>query len=499
LAFNKEKGDTLWWDAICKEMKKKRPAFEVWDKTQSEIPIGSQEVKCHLIFDVKMGENLRRKARFVAGGHTTDVPSSLTYALVVSRDSVRIALLTAALNDLKILACDIQNAYLTADCRKLIWTRAGSEFGSEAGTIFIVKKALYGLKSAGAAFRALLAETLYDMGYVPTKADPDVWLRPAFKANGFEYYELVLCYVDDVLSISANPEVALQALTGTFTLKDNKIEKPEMYLGAQLGQMEVCGTICWTMSAEKYVNASVKNVEEALAKKGLRLPTKAYTPIPTDYHPENETSPELKADGVQYYQELIGKLRWAVELGRVDILLETSLMSTYMAMPRSGHLEQLYRMFGYLKAKPKRKIAFDPAHPPINERMFKEYDWQDFYRGVTEAIPDNTSTFGSEFQAMKNAVELIESLRYKFRMFGVPLEGPANIFCDNEAVYKNTVLPESTLKKKHHSIAYHRCREAVAAGTVRVAKEGTKTNLGDLFTKALPQPRREELLDKFTY
>ena len=110
-----------------------------------------------------------------------------------------------------------------------------------------------------------------------------------------------------------------------------------------------------------------------------------------------------------------------------------------------------------------------------------------------------TSTFGSEFQAMKNAVELTESLRYKLRMFGVPIDGPTDIFCDNEAAYKNTSLPESTLKKKHHSISYHRCGEAVAAGTVRVTKEGTRTNLSNLFTKILPQLRREELLDKFTY
>jgi hypothetical protein len=100
---------------------------------------------------------------------------------------------------------------------------------------------------------------------------------------------------------------------------------------------------------------------------------------------------------------------------------------------------------------------------------------------------------------MKNAVELTESLRYKLRMFGVPIDNATNIFCDNEAVYKNTTKPESTLKKKHHSIAYHRCREAVAAGTVRIAKEGTSTNLSDLFTKLLPQARREELLDRFTY
>ncbi len=117
-AFDLENGNTLWWDAICKEMRNVRPAFEAWDKDTSEMPIGYQEVKCNLIFDVKMGENFRRKARFVAGGHTTEVPSTLTYASVVSRDSVRITLTIAVLNDLQILACDIHNAYLTADCRK---------------------------------------------------------------------------------------------------------------------------------------------------------------------------------------------------------------------------------------------------------------------------------------------------------------------------------------------------------------------------------------------
>ena len=109
------------------------------------------------------------------------------------------------------------------------------------------------------------------------------------------------------------------------------------------------------------------------------------------------------------------------------------------------------------------------------------------------------STFGSEFIAMCTAVEMTESFRYKLRMFGIPIDGPTNIYCDNEAVYQNTVIPESTLKKKHHSIAYHRCREAVAAKTIRVAKQGTTKNLADLFTKILSQKRREFLLERFTY
>ena len=124
---------------------------------------------------------------------------------MVSKDSVRIALTIAALNGLKVLGCDIQNAYLTAKCREKIWTIAGPEFGTDAGKVMIIVRALYGLKSSGAAFRALLAETLHDIGYKPSYADPDVWLRPGIKPDGFEYWEMVLCYVDDVLSISHDP------------------------------------------------------------------------------------------------------------------------------------------------------------------------------------------------------------------------------------------------------------------------------------------------------
>ena len=211
----------------------------------------------------------------------------------------------------------------------------------------------------------------------------------------------------------------------------------------------------------------------------------------------------------------------------------------------------MLHIVGYLKQHPKRKIAFDPDDPAVSEGRFKKYDWHDFYRGAKEAIPPNapksrgrevsthcfvdaslagdlsnrrsqtgvlifvnrapilwyskrqstveSSTFGSEIGAMKTAVEMIESLRYKLRMFGVPVEGPTNVYCDNEAVTKNCSIPESTLKKKHHSIAYHRNREAVAAGTVRIAKEHTDTNLADVFTKILGRIARDLKFDKFMY
>ena len=81
--------------------------------------------------------------------------------------------------------------------------------------------------------------------------------------------------------------------------------------------------------------------------------------------------------------------------------------------------------------------------------------------------------------ALKNGVQLVEALRYKLIMFGTPIEGATNIYCDNEAVYKNCYIPESTLRKKHHSIAYYRNTDAVAAGTFRIAKNDSKINLSD--------------------
>eukprot|EP00934_Nitzschia_sp_Nitz4_P008349 Nitzschia sp. Nitz4//scaffold712_size1567//12//1007//NITZ4_009323-RA/size1567-processed-gene-0.1-mRNA-1//-1//CDS//3329557200//8339//frame0 len=268
LEIDKENGNTLWWDAIMLEMKNVRPAFQEFEGNDT-IELhkqGYQEIRCHIIFDIKLGENFRRKARLVAGGHTTDTPSSLTYSSVVTRESVRIALTIAALNDVDILACDIQNAYLTAPCRKKIFTRAGPEFGSKEGKIMIVKMALYGLKSSGAAFHAKLAQALHDMQFRPSNADPDVWLRPAVKPNGFKYYEMVLCYVDDVLAISHNPLSIIEEIKGTFKLKDDKAEPPDVYLGAQMQKVATkTGRVCWTMSSEKYIQTAIKNVEEKLA------------------------------------------------------------------------------------------------------------------------------------------------------------------------------------------------------------------------------------------
>jgi hypothetical protein len=114
-------------------------------------PIGYQKIPCHMIFDVKM-ENFRQKARLVAGGHQTEAPVTITYASVVSLETVRLALTTASLNDLEVKVGDFLNTYITASVKEKVWTVLGPELGHDAGKSAIIVRALYGLKSAGAAY-----------------------------------------------------------------------------------------------------------------------------------------------------------------------------------------------------------------------------------------------------------------------------------------------------------------------------------------------------------
>jgi hypothetical protein len=86
---------------------------------------------------------------------------------------------------------------------------------------------------------------------------------------------------------------------------------------------------------------------------------------------------------------------------------------------------------------------------------------------------------------MKTAVQQTKALRYKLCMFGIPIAGPANVFCDNDSAVANCMKPESTINKKQNAIAYHKVREGVVVGIIRVAWEASNTNLADLLTKPL--------------
>ena len=95
--------------------------------------------------------------------------------------------------------------------------------------------------------------------------------------------------------------------------------------------------------------------------------------------------------------------------------------------------------------------------------------------------------------ALKTGVEILEGIRYKLRMMGVPIEGYCHTFVDNNSVVTNTSMPESTLKKKSNSIAYNFCRAKSAAGIFRAAWVESANNIADMMTKVHTGPVRDKL------
>jgi hypothetical protein len=339
----------------------------------------------------------------------------------------------------------------------------------------------------------------------------------------------------------------MDQLQSVYTLKEGSVGEPTEYLGCGIKRYDIpgCEKPRWAMTSDLYVKRSVEEVERELAHIGQCLRKKVTTPVSADYRPELDATPELDARRANYYQGLIGVLRWIIEIGRIDIMVPVCLLSRHLAAPREGHLEQVFHTFAYLKNYNRSAIVFDDTTPTFDEARFTKADWSEFYPDAVDELPPNmpdargngvtttcyvdadhagcrvtrrshtgilifmqrapiiwyskrqntveASTFGSEFVAMKTAIEQVEALRYKLRMMGIPLDGETSVFCDNESVFKNASVPESTIKKKHLSIAYHRTREASAAGVVRLAWENGKTNIADLLTKILAGPRLREL------
>ena len=180
-------------------MENLKVAFDILEDDKP-TPHGYTKASGHLVFDVRM--TLERKARWVKDGHRTPEPSYSTYAGVVSRESVRIGMTYAALNNLDICGADIQNAYLQAPTTEKHYIICGQEFGLEnVGKRAIIVRALYGGKSAGADYWRHVRKAMDELDFKSCKADPDVWMRPATRDDGTTYWEFVLIYVDDILAI----------------------------------------------------------------------------------------------------------------------------------------------------------------------------------------------------------------------------------------------------------------------------------------------------------
>ena len=204
------------------------------------------------------------------------------------------------------------------------------------------------------------------------------------KSNGQPYYKYVLVYVDDIICVSETPHVLMEQLRAVpYPLKGND-GPPTLYLGTTIGKYHENQYECWTMSATRYLEGALKIVKERI---GTTLPKNVDTLMILAYNPELDTSPELNDDQYNFYLNFIGILKWAVELGRVNIAYATATLSCFSANPRAGHMEAVMRVFAYLKRHTKSKLVLDSRPKDWSSKKWIQHDWKDFYPDAVEPVP----------------------------------------------------------------------------------------------------------------
>ncbi len=190
------------------------------------------------------------------------------------------------------------------------------------------------------------------MGYTSCKADPGLWLKAVTRhEDNVHYYTYILCYVDDILCMHHDPMTVMGEINKYLPLKPSSVGDPDIYLGTKLKESRLPnGVMEW---GPKYAQA-VKNYQLHLTEKlagKYSIPARMDNPFPVDYDPSTDQSDLLDPDCSSFYQHLIGVMIWMVELGQIDIATEVSMLSSYLACPRKGHLENALHIMGYLRLK----------------------------------------------------------------------------------------------------------------------------------------------------
>jgi hypothetical protein len=533
-------GNNQWQEATTLELQQLQEYHTFKDYGhRGDAPIGFKKIRTHLVFDCK--HDGRHKARMVADGHLTEVPLESVYSGVVSLRGLRTLVFLAELNGLETWATDIGNAYLEAATKERVYIIAGPEFGELEGHTLVIFKALYGLRTSGLRWHERFADCLRDMGFSPTKAEPDIWMR----ANG-DVYEYIGVYVDDLAIVARNPKEITDALLTKYGFKLKGTGPISFHLGMDFVR-DSDGVMC--IAAKKYIDKMMAAYEQMFGQK----PNQKFTsPLEKGDHPELDDSEFLDGTTTQQYQSLIGAMQWAVSIGRFDITTAVMTLSGFRAMPRRGHMERAKRIYGYLSRMEHAMIRVRTNEPDYSALPIPEFEWaHTVYGNISEIIPHDvppalgkyvtlthyfdanlyhdmltgrsvtgilhlmnktpidwyskkqatveTATYGSEFIAARTCIDQIIDLRTTLRYLGVPIRDTSYVFGDNKTVCDSATVPHAKLHKRHNALSFHRVREAVAAKFVAIFHLNGEHNPADIMTKHWGYQQVWRLLQPFLF
>ena len=370
-----------------------------------------------------------------------------------------------------------------------------------------------------------LADCLRGMGFVPCRAEPDIWMR-----DKLDHWEYIGTYVNDLAIASKDPKSIVDTLTDKYRFKLKGTGPISYHLGCDFARDEdgVLG-----IQPQKYIERMIETYVRMFGEKPKEVCT---SPLEKGDHPELDTSDLLDADGIQKYQSMVGAMQWAISIGHFDITTAVMSLSNFRVTLRIGHLDQCKRIYGYLHKMRHATIHVRTDEPDFSALTDLTYDWaQSVYGNVKELVPKDcpkalgkhvtlshyvdanlyhdmltgqsvtgiihfvnkcpidwyskkqgtveTATFGSKSSAARTATEHIIDLRTTLRYLGVPIRESTYLFGDNKTVVDSGSLPHAKLHERHMMLSYHRVREAIASGMVKFYHIPGEINPADILSK----------------
>ena len=460
ISLDKENSNTHWQDEMDLELTQihEYKVFKDTGKAQfhdgkAVTPDGFQKIRVHFVYAVKHAGKF--KARPVADGHLTKEP-------VVSLRSLRMVVFLSQLNDLEIWGADVGNAYLEAYTDQNLCIIVGPEFKELQGHLLIMIKTLHGTRSGGARWHNRLSDILQELKFKPSKADPDVWMRPE---PGGTCYEYIAVYVDDLAIAAKDPQTFCNELKKRYNLMLKGVGSLEYHLGCTY-KKDPDGTLA--ADPRRYVNKILESYESMFKEK----PRKSRPPLEEGDHPELHTPELCDEHQTNQLQTLVGQLQWLISPGHLDITVHVMSLSRFRAQPRKGHLDRTKRIVGYLLFLPDGAIRFRTGEPDFSSLNDQEYDWtRSVYSGACEQIPyDIPKPLGEHDQT----THYVDANQHHDHSTGKAVTAVLHFL---------NQTPIDVYSKRHHLVSSHRVKEAIALKYLSFHWKDGISNPADILSK----------------
>ncbi|CAL1374616.1 unnamed protein product [Linum trigynum] len=466
------------------------------------LPPGKRAIDCKWVYKIKFlpdGTIERYKARLVAKGFTQleGIDFHDTFAPVAKLVTVRVLLAVAAKQGWPLHQLDVNNAFLHGDLDEEVYMKIPQGFSRNGDhRVCRLRKSLYGLRQASRNWYTKFTEALLEFGFRVSKADPSLFL---YSRHGT--FVAILIYVDDVVITGSAIDVISQVkafLHHRFSIKD--LGTLKYFLGIEVAR-----------SPDGIVLSQRKYALDILADSGMMAARPSGFPMEQNHNLTRPTEERL-ADA-HAYRRLIGRLLY-LTITRPDIAYSVNLLSQFVQSPSPDHMAAAHRVLRYLKAAPGQGL-FLPSAGSLELTAFSDADWAgcQFSRRSTTGYYIHLggapvswrakkqrvvarSSAEAEYRALASTTSEVLWLRFLLGELQVPQRVPTPLYCDNQAALHIAANPVFHERTKHVEMDCYFVRERVSSGEISPCKVGTRSQLADIFTKALGTDQFHSLLSK---